>query len=180
MKTQADIEDRIRFLLCEELTRRVNEAQTRLPHLCVHNHRQPLDTRKTVEDVPNETYNRTTDRNGLPVINTIGLCMLGSDDPETWQGTICEDPIDAQRCPYFDPSVSKESIYQRFKENVGDPEWVRANMPELYGLLWTLDNGHGPSLPWWKRLWFRALRIRVEPVHTNGETVNLLPPAPEE
>ena len=52
MKTQGDIEDRIRFLLCEELSRRVREAETRLPHLCVYNHRQPLDTRKAVEDLP--------------------------------------------------------------------------------------------------------------------------------
>jgi len=55
MKTKASIESRVRFLLCEELSRRVREAETRLPHLCIHNHRQPLDTRKSVEDLPNET-----------------------------------------------------------------------------------------------------------------------------
>lgn len=177
MRSQADIEDRIRFLLCEELTRRVQEAQTRLPHLCRHNHRQPLDTRKTVEDMPNDTYNRTTDRNGLPVVQTIGLCMLGAETPETWPGNICEDPIDAQRCPYFDPSANKDSIYRLFKDNIADLEWVRANMSELYGLLWTLENGR-TSLPWWKRLWFMVLRIRVEPVRKTPDAAHLLPPAP--
>lgn len=177
MRSRTDIEERIRFLFCAELTRRVEEAETRLPHLCRHNHRQPLDTRKTVEDMPNDSYNRTADQHGLPVVQTIGLCMLGSENPEQWPGNICEDPIDAQRCPYFDPSASKESIYQLFKDNVSDVEWVRAHMPELYGLLWALD-GRSPSLPLWKQIWFKMLRIHVEPLRPIQETVNLLPPAP--
>jgi hypothetical protein len=175
MRSRTDIEERVRFLLCAELTRRVEEAENRLPHLCRYNHRQPLDTRKMVEDMPNDTYNRTADQHGLPVVQTIGLCMLGAENPEEWLGNICEDPIDAQRCPYFDPSASKESIYRLFRENVLDVEWVRAHMPELYGLLWTLDT-RGPNLPLWKRIWFKMLRIRVEPLLLTEETANLLPP----
>jgi hypothetical protein len=180
MKPSAEIESRIRFLLCEELTRRVNEAQTRLPHLCVHNHRQPLDTRKTVEDLPNDTYNRTTDRDGLPVVQTIGLCMLGAEDPSTWQGNICEDPIDAQRCPYFTPSATKESIYAAFKSNVEDLEWVQHHMPEMHALLWVLDKARNLAIPWWKRLWFRILRIEVAPVLSKEAVAQLLPHIPED
>jgi hypothetical protein len=177
MRTLADIESRIRFLLCEELSRRVRQAETRLPHLCRFNHRQPLDTRKMVEDVPNDSYNRTTDRNGLPVIQTIGLCMLGAEDVENWPGNICEDPIDAQRCPYFDPAESKTAIFERFKADVTDVDWIQANMPEMHGLLWVLDS-QAPSLPWWKVLWFKMLRIHVAPMVSTQGIENLLPPAP--
>ncbi len=177
MRTQADVEDRIRFLLCEELTRRVREAETRLPHLCTHNHRQPLDTRKTVEDVPNDTYNRSTDRNGLPVLRTIGLCMLGAEDPESWPGNICEDPIDAQRCPYFKATATKDSILELFKAQIQDMGWVQSNMPEMHGLLWALE-ANPPNLPLWKRLWFRILRIHTAPV-VHSDPALLLPPPPE-
>ncbi len=179
MKTQADIEDRIRFLLSEELTRRVREAETRLPHLCVHNHRQPLDTRKTVEDMPNETFNRTSDQHGLPVVQTIGLCMLGSDNIEEWPGNICEEPIDAARCPYFKSTVSKAEVWQQFKVHIEDLAWVQANLPELYGLLWVLDDARSPDLPWGKRAWFKFLRIHVQPVVSNDAPA-LLPAAPED
>lgn len=180
MRAQSDIEDRIRFILCEELTRRVREAETRLPHLCTHNHRQSLDTRKTVEDMPNETYNRTSDRFGLPVVQTIGLCMLGAENVEAWPGNICEDPIDAQRCPYFNPTASKASIFEQYRANLADLDWLRGNMPELYGLLWVLDEASmSPVLPWWKRLWFKMLRIHVAPVLSTDHVEKLLPPPPE-
>jgi hypothetical protein len=179
VRAQTAIEDRIRFLLCEELSRRVREAETRLPHLCTHNHRQSLDTRKMVEDMPNDTYNRTSDRHGLPLAQTIGLCMLGAENVEEWPGNICEDPIDAQRCPYFNPTQSKAAIFERFKNDVADLEWVRVNMSELYGLFWVLDTTDmSPGLPWWKRLWFRMLRIHVAPVLSTDNVEKLLPPAP--
>jgi len=180
MKGQSDIEDRIRFLLCEELSRRVREAETRLPHLCTHNHRQPLDTRRTVEDTPNDTYNRVTDRRGLPVVQTIGLCMLNADNPEQWQGTICEDPIDAQKCPWFDPAATKAGILYIFKGEVESLDWVRQHMPELYGLLWVLDEKGGQQIPFWKRWWFKLLRIHVAPVLSTEDAVKLLPALPEE
>jgi hypothetical protein len=180
MRAQGDIEDRIRFLLTEELSRRVREAESQLPHLCVHNHRQPLDSRKTVEDAPNETYNRTSDRNGLPVVQTIGLCMVGADNPEEWPGNICEDPIDAQRCPMFRSITTKTAVYETFKTNLEDIDWVRHNMPELWGLLWVLDASTSPALPWWKRLWFKMLRIHVAPMVRSESAVALLPASPEE
>jgi hypothetical protein len=179
MKGQTDIEDRVRFLLCEELSRRVREAESRLPHMCSHNHRQPLDTRKTVEDAPNDTYNRVTDHHGLPVVQSIGLCMLNAETPEQWQGTICEDPIDAQKCPWFTPAATKLSIFYSYKSDVENVEWVRAHMPELYGLIWVLDQSTW-GLPFWKRLWFKLLRIQVAPVLSNAHVINQLPAPPEE
>lgn len=178
MRTVDQIEDRIRFLLCEELNARVALARTRLPHLCTHNHRQPLDVRKRVEDEANELYNRITSGPRLPVVQTIGLCMLGAENPEDWAGTICEDPIDAQRCPVFNPKLDKKYIWRLFSSQIKDPEWLRDNMPEVYSLMWSLNTDvNQVELPWWKRLWFWCLRVRVEPLRPTEDITKLLPPA---
>lgn len=175
MKNQDEIEDRIRALLVAELDRRVRLAHRRLPTRCVHNHQQELDPRPKVEDEPNQGYNRV-DRRHLPVVPTMGLCMLGADGPETWQGTICEDEIDAQRCPTFTPIESKDEILANLKVDLANFGWIQEHLPELYGLLWVLDTGvlH-QSLPWWKRLWFRFLRVRLEPVAPGFDITRALP-----
>jgi hypothetical protein len=175
MKTQSQITDRIRFLLVQELDRRVDEASRRLPHLCTHNHQQPLDTRKLVEGSPNDSFNRVADSRGLPVVQTMGLCMLGAEHPDQWQGNICEDPIDAQRCPYFTPTQTKETLEENFRRDVENVEWVSSHMPEMYGLFWALDTEVSKvRIPWWKRLWYRMLRIRVEPVQPSYDIAKLL------
>jgi hypothetical protein len=178
MKSKDDIENRVRALLCDELTRRVCEAKTRLPHLCTYNHRHPLDTRKSVEDMPNDTYNRISTNDGERIKQTIGLCMFNAEAPTLWPGNICEDPIDAQRCPYFQPPATKESIFKAFQVNVTNLDWVKANMPELYGLFWALDDSSNRRLPWWKLLWYRLVRINVAPVLPNYDMMKLLPSAP--
>lgn len=177
MKNQSEIEERIRALLSEELTARVSLAGKRLPRLCEHNHRHTLDVRKKVEDETNAIYNRITTGPHLPVIQTIGLCMLGSNDPESWAGDICEDPIDAQRCPYFSSKLNKQVLWESFSKQVLDTSWLRSNMPEVHVLLWALGAQKQTLLiPWWKRIWFRLCRIRVEPVTPAEDITKLLPP----
>jgi hypothetical protein len=176
MKTDDEVMARIRALLLVEFDRRIEHAQRRLPNRCVHNHRQELDPRKAVEDEPNLSYNRV-DRRRLPVVNTMGLCMLGAENPEEWPGNICEDPIDAQRCPYFDPLQTKDALLAEFQEQLKDYQWVEENLPDVYALLWVLSdifaNFH---LPWWKRVLFWFLKIRVEPVRSGPDMMHLLPP----
>jgi hypothetical protein len=177
MKTQSELEERIRTLLSEELSARVVLAGKRLPRLCVHNHRHTLDVRKKVEDEVNVIYNRITTGPHLPVLQTIGLCMLGSDDPESWAGDICEDPIDAQRCPYFSSKLDKQELWRLFTEQVGDIDWLRNNMPEVHALLWVLGaQKQTQRLPWWRRLWFRLRRISLEPLIPTEDITKLLPP----
>lgn len=181
MRSAQEVESRIRFLLVKELEVRVMAAATRLPHSCVHNYRHPLDVRKTVGGEANENYNRVTRRNGLPMVQTIGLCLLlgpdgtpaSSPGPESWGGTICEDPVDAQRCRYFTPTVTKENLVSEFSKQLKDPEWVKENLPEVYGLLWSLD-GSLPGIPWWVRLICRFLRIEVEPLKVIEDPGKLL------
>jgi hypothetical protein len=135
-------------------------ASERLPQRCKHNHRHPLDVRKEIAGEPNAQYNRVNGKN-LPVI---GLCMYGFEGPETWPGNICEDPIDAQRCPMFDPAATKESVVADFHEQLRDLDWVSRDLPEVYGLLWALGSSTLPRLPWWKRLLFRILQVHPEPL----------------
>ena len=177
MRDAAEIEERVRFLLIEELNARVQLAEQRLPHLCVHNYRHPLDTRKRVGGDTNENYNRVTSAsNGLPVMQTMGLCMLGAESVDDWPGTICEEPIDAQRCPYFTPKVDKKKLWAEFIAQIKQPEWLRLNMPEVYGLLWAINKMSVPDIPWWKRIWYKILRIRVEPLRQPEDPEKLLPP----
>jgi len=160
MRSDTEIQDRIRYLLTVELDRRVVGAKSRLPHQCVHNHRQPLDVRKEIEGETNPDYNQVARHRRLPVI---GLCMLGAEDPTQWNGTICEDPIDAQRCPYYsDPNSTREAIEKAFQDQIQDLRWVELNLPEAYGLLWALGSETMLRLPWWKAIWFRFIRIRPD------------------
>lgn len=177
------IRDRIRFLLAEAIEKRVAEVTKRLPRLCKHNYRHGLDTRRQVYGEANESFNRITLASGDDVTQNLGLCMLGAENPEEWPGTICEDPVDAQRCPYFDPIVSKEIIWRDFHAMLQEPELLRAELPEVYGLLWALDGYTSYlRLPWWKRLWFWFLRVRIEPLTPMPADIAqlLLPASPED
>jgi hypothetical protein len=179
MKGDADIQNRIRVLLDEEFQLRVDAAQERLPVCCAYNYRHPLDSRKLVHGTENTQYNRITrgdNRAGLPVVQTIGLCMYGAEDPQTWPGTICEDPVDAKRCPpqAFTPKVIPTQIKTDFEAQIKDPVWVKKNLPEVNALLWVLGTEKLPEspppevamttvtlLPWWKKVVLRFIGVKV-------------------
>ena len=113
MRPPSDLQGRVSHLLAKELDRRVQAAIQRLPGHCTHNYRHPMDVRKKVDGETNQSYNRI----GLSVVmeqSSLGLCTLGMDDPKQWNGTNCEDPIDAQRCPYFTSKVTKEDLRREF------------------------------------------------------------------
>lgn len=167
MQTENAIQDRIRYLLSLELSQRVEKAQKRLPRHCKHNYLHSLDVRKKVDGEVNEAYNRI-DVEGK---QTIGLCMVGQEDYEHWEGTICEDPIDAQRCPLYDPILTKEGLEETFFSQIRDLDWVQENLPEVYGLLWALGSESPPNLPWWKLLWFKFLKIRPDPLASSDNVL---------
>lgn len=168
MKAEADIQDRIRELLDGELARRVASALEQLPAHCVHNHRHTLDGRKRVDGEPNELYNRISDHR-LPIVQTIGLCMLGAEKPEEWSGTVCEDPVDAQRCPYFTLKHNASEVQTAFEAQLRDVGWVRENLPEVHALLWAIGaeglehiSSHADlfsGLSWWQRLLLRLIGL---------------------
>lgn len=176
MKTKSEIETRVRELVCAELDRRVAVASERLPTRCVNNYRHPLDTRKQLEGESNLEYNRITDKRGLPVVQTIGFCMLGCSDPENWEGTICEEPIDAKKCKDFKASRGKADILPELAQDLKSTSWVEENLPELFSLLWVLGAVQEVHIPFWRVVWFWVRRIRLEPVVSRIDTSKLLPP----
>ncbi len=157
MRSESEIQNRIRFLLTEALDLRLKELTQRIPSKCACNYNHPLDTRKQVAGEPNEKYNRISGSD-----QTIGLCLRGVVNHLDWEGRICEEPIDAQRCSFFQPRQSESDARKEFNEQIRDLEWVRIHLPEVYGLLWSLGSSKTPSLPWWKRLWFRLIQIRPD------------------
>lgn len=176
MRTEQEVRLRLEHLLGAELERRVQETTERVPTRCVHNHRQALDSRRQVEGLPNPGFNILSREGkvGLPVIQTIGLCLLGVDDPNEWRGTICDEPIDAKRCPDYTPFQTKDELLAAFKQDLQDTEWVQTNMPEVHGLLWTLGYLEAPALPWWRRVWYFFLRIQVEAIQPPFDPTPLL------
>lgn len=172
MRDYAEILTRARELADAERERRFVQAQLRLPHRCVHNHRQALDTRRTVEGDSNPTYNRIQ----VGGSQTIGLCMLGAENVEEWPGNICEDPIDAQRCPYFVAAQSIDEVMAEYQREIADPEWVSNNMPELSALLWVIEDASTPRLTWFRRLLLKVRRFKLEPLKPAIDPSKLLPP----
>lgn len=168
MKSPDEIEAQVRSRLSAALKTRLSTLNLRLPASCVHNLRHNLDVRKTSEGEPNEVYNRIDTPSG----QTIGLCMLGSEDTETWLGNICEDPIDAQRCPYFTPLKDKATVIEEFKEQIMDVEWLRLEMPDVASLVWVLDKP--VKLPLWAKLRAWLFRTRLEP-KVSTDLTKLLP-----
>lgn len=169
MRHEREIKERLRGLLVLELNRRILEASKRLPHKCSYNVAHPLDVRRVVNGEPNPHYNHI-----VPGGQTLGLCFYGAEDLKSWPGNVCDEPIDAKRCPYFLPQVSKEDIINQFREDLRDAFWVQENLPEVAGLLWVLGLAETPKIPWWKRLWFRFLRIRVEPISSVTDLQSLI------
>lgn len=167
-------------MVCSELDRRVAEASERFPTRCLNNYRHPLDTQKQIEGEPNSGYNRITDKQGLPVIQTIGFCLLNCEDPENWDGTICEEPIDAKKCPDFKQAKTKADILPELARDLKDADWVKGNQPELFTLLWVLGAVQELRVPLWKRALFFFARIRLEPVIPKIDTSKLLPQATDQ
>lgn len=175
MKSRAQIEAWLRRLIRAELERRIKEAQTRLPRFCVHNHRQPLDYRKEVEGVPNPGYNQVSaghgdDGRALPVVQTIGLCMLKSESPDEWKGDICEDPEDALTCPYFQSRLNLKRVIDDFVSELKHTS--RRVSPEIETLFLVLEDHAVLCVPWWLRWWYwlRGWKIQdvQEPLRTIG------------
>lgn len=163
MRGEEEILARIRELVSREFDRRVQEVTERLPHRCVHNYSHSLDTRKIVEGGVNRGYNRITVESGDAVTQRIGLCLLGSEKPGEWGGTICDEPIDAKKCPVFYPLKGKDDILPELEADLRDTHWLEKNLPELHALMWVVGYVEVDP-PWWKRVIFRFLRLKTQPV----------------
>jgi len=153
MKSKAEILDHYNSLISDIASARVKAAEARLPRFCKYHLEHSLDVRKQVGGEPNPRYNF------IITSRTLGLCVKGSEDPETWNGDICEDDVDAQRCPYFELKVTKEQLLTQVNKELSDLDWLKQNQPDVYALAWVLEET--PKLSWWQRLWLKLRPLRV-------------------
>lgn len=146
---KVQVEHRLSELLASARSSYIAEFTECLPHHCVHNYRHSLDQRKLIGSEANPDYNRvTSSKRSLPVLQTIGLCMLGSDDPESWSGTICEEPLDAKRCGDFTLARPESALLAEFERLLQDNSWVELNLPQVHILRWvlSLEGGTDPEV----------------------------------
>lgn len=193
MKTELELRERLNILLKEELDHRLKEEAQTLPHVCKNNYRQTLDNRKLVGGEVNPLYNRVSRGEGeggvsLPVLQTMGLCMLGAEDISQWGGTLCEDPIDAKQCPDFERRLSKEEVYAQFEADISNSKWFTENLVEFKVLLWALektvpDSVEGVAAPVemvidheFKPTWLERFFIWLCPKLTPVTPTHILPP----
>jgi len=171
MRSRQEILSRYKFVLAEEIERRVAEASRRSPHLCVHYQAHNLDTRREVHGEPNPLYNRITDADGALVPEALGLCLYGAEDEVNWSGKLCSEVADAQTCPFFGPRVMKEDIEKDITDLTSNPEKLRAVLPEAYALVWVIGAIETlPQLSWWQRLWWRWRKVQVEPLRLSAKS----------
>lgn len=172
MRTHEEVLEEARRLVYAEYEDRLINHSRRLPVNCLHNHRQPLDVRNLVLGARNPNYNRIAGTN-----QTLGLCMLtraqreageppevrnkSVPDAEDWNGDICEDPIDAQKCSYFNPTWTRWLVWEALQKDLTSPEWVENHMPRLAALQWVLDQP--VPLTWVQRLKLYFTARRPEP-----------------
>jgi hypothetical protein len=102
-----------------------------LPQNCVHNHKH---TPEIVEQ--DETDLSPTVKEG----DDIRLCMLGSDNPEEWPGNICQDPLTAKRCPFFENKHNHQDALREYKERIADPKVLAHEYKDIAALKWTLES----------------------------------------
>lgn len=155
MRSESDIIARARDLVLQAWKKRLSEAQKRIPHHCTYHHEQLLDFDPEISGESNPGYNRV-DRVSLPVLksqNTLGICLYGVSDPSSWTGTICEEDIDAMRCPLFKSRFDISGLWETFQKDMANPNWVEENLPEMQTILWVLKEGRNTpsflSVPGW-------------------------------
>ena len=137
MKSNEKVEKKLKQVKKNYLSREYRDKLHRCPENCEYNYRH-----KTVNEDGRE--------------EEIGLCMLGADNPEEWQGLICDDEETAKQCPYFECKHNKESIKKEFEESLNDEVIVANNYKDIAALNWVLDKKeYSWDLGLVKRLWLR-------------------------
>jgi len=163
VKTQEEIEKRLRKLRERYARKYVDASQQRAHANCVFNHRHDPPPSSTAaaprdEDLPMVPRRHVT----LVVLrddSAVHLCMYGAEDPARWAGDVCDDDATARSCKLFKPSVDMDQAKSEFLDLMADDEYVFDNYRDVATLQWVLgERVHGMPLSWIERLgfWFRS------------------------
>jgi len=164
VKNQDDIQRRLQKLRRRYAQKYINSSQDRKPCNCEHNYvdsgerssramKLSLGPKVETEEEWSPRVQRT-----LMVIQDpkpIRLCTYGSDNPEKWNGIICDTDDVARACPYFNPSVDRKAAQDEFMDKLADDEFVFDNYRDMATLQWVLgERIHDRGLSWWDKLVF--------------------------
>lgn len=152
MKTESQVKARLAELIESEYATQVAKRSVLRPTSCKHNYRHPLDTQKYKDGEPNPVYNQL-DKVHLNVLPTIGVCLLGKEDPCTWSGTICEDEEHASSCHDYNPIKTLKDIQKEVSDDLSDKTWLAENRPDILELSWASEDLPRPKGPgFWSKL----------------------------
>lgn len=166
MKSKSDISKRLRNLRVRYAKRFISFSQERKPENCSFN----------FEHKPNGIYNNSNfmeiDRAPktsvtLVVINPetpTRLCMYGSENPETWNGVICDRDEISKSCKYFNPKKRLNEAREEFLSIMSDDEYVYENYKDIATLQWVLgDRIHKSGLNLFEKFifWIQSVKLRL-------------------
>jgi hypothetical protein len=174
MKAENLILKRLKKLRIRYARKHIGNSQKRCPENCVYNHEQVPQQISDDPIIELEMAPRLVQTVIVFQGNaTVRYCTYGSDDPETWQGDICDRDETAEECSWFTPKISAEDAREEFLELLEDDDYVLKRYPDLAMLQWVLDDRlHNHELSWADKfiLWIRCKISKPEPPR-------LLPPA---
>lgn len=174
MKSKADALKRLKKLRIRYAKNYIRCSQKREHRNCRYNHEQePLrvwdswvlgqNTQVEAELTPCRTEIIIASNTEDP---SIFYCTYGSDDPEHWEGLICDNDEIAKKCKWFVPRVSPKEAREEFLELMGDDKHVYENYRDVAVLQWVLeDRVYKHALSWWERLvlWIRLKLSKPKP-----------------
>lgn len=180
MKTQEEVEKRLRKLRRRYARKHIQRSQDRLPCNCIHNEehlpvgdlRAPIPTELEISPRIQRTLVVLQNHNPGPV----RLCMYGAADGE-WSGTICDSESTSRPCPYFQPRLPADSAKIEFLDTLADNEHVFDNYRDMATLQWVLgERVYDMPLTLIDRvvLWFTVLFALV-PRASRRESIPQLP-----
>lgn len=119
MKSRSQVIKKLRDVKYRYLHKKFKN-QLKVSHRnCIHNY---THVGKDTEDMDTE----------------VGLCLLGSSNPEEWKGTICDEDVQAQSCPFFKNKFSKDVMLRSFYEELEDETVVSAEYKDIAALQWVI------------------------------------------
>lgn len=141
MKTQAQIESRLRKLRFRYLRKFLVESQKRVHRNCVFNSIElPANhIRKTeytnVKISPRKQITLLVIQPDKPV----SYCTFNSPNNHEWNGIICDNDSISEKCKYFKPIVSLQESRKSFDLLIENDEYVLNNFKDVASLQWILE-----------------------------------------
>lgn len=144
MKSPEDIEHRLKKLVDRYKHKYISNAQRKLPSNCLYN-RLHVPTGTAKSDSSKLWESSLSPRRQVTLVvlqpeRPVGLCTYGSENPETWNGDLCDDESISGPCTKFEPISSKDELTSAFNSLLKDDETVLETYPDIAALQWVLDS----------------------------------------